>query len=229
VIGSASAWVQDRIEQSKRKALEAYAYTRLRSELTAVLNFLESMRGMAVPEPAVLTTDVYRLDGVPLHYRPLGIDRLRAAQRDLEQQVREVRALIGEVGFVIPIEERDHLFSIGYELSKVPRHVNWIIESHANHFLDGSPLPKEAPAMPEWAVLQSHIAAVLKDGGTGSESRADAVTGFSDEIAKAYLRTDESLIEVSDRYEGIIARSERYELAIAASRIPNYLRRAETA
>jgi len=156
---------------------------------------------------------------------------LKAAQRDLEQQVRELRALVGEIGFVIPIEDRDHLFSIGYELSKVPRHVNWIIQSHANHFLDGVPLPQEAPRMPEWAVLQEHIATVLKGGqpDPGSESYADAVSGFSDEIAKAYLRTDESLIQISDRYEGIIARSERYELAIAAFRIPNYLQRAAPA
>ncbi len=49
---------------------------------------------------------------------------------------------------------------------------------------------------------------------------------FSTDVAHAYLRTDESLIDVSDRYDGILPRSERYELAIRNGYLPDILKRA---
>lgn len=233
LIGSLSAWVQTRIEEKKLTALRVYASARLRHELTDVIEAMQALQNLAVPEPATLRGDFVTLDGVRLFYRPLAISRFRLTLRELEQRIVELRALIAEIGFVVPVESRDHLFGMGRAFAALPRHANWIADSHADYFLEHGVFPAEAPRLPDWAMVQEHIAEALRALGVPSSDTVDLAAlerlleRFSSNVAQAYLRTDESLIDVSDRYETILPRSERYELAIRNGYLPDILRPAK--
>lgn len=232
LIGSVSAWVQARIEDRKLSALRVYASSRLRHELSDVIEAMQALQKLAVPEPATLQEDFVKIDGVRLSYRPLAIARFRLALRELEQRIVELRALIAEIGFVVPVESRDHLFGIGRAFAALPRHANWIADSHADHYLEHGVVPDAAPKLPQWSVLQEHIEEALRALGMPLVETVELpalkllVERFSTDVAQAYLRTDESLIDVSDRYEGISSRSERYELAISNGYLPDILQRA---
>lgn len=233
LIGSLSAWVQTRIEEKKLTALRVYASARLRHELTDVIEAMQALQNMAVPEPATLRGDFVTLGGVRLFYRPLAISRFRLTLRELEQRIVELRALIAEIGFVVPVESRDHLFGIGRAFAALPRHASWIADSHADHYLEHGVVPDAAPKLPQWSELQEHIAEALRALGVPSSDTVDLAAlerlleRFSSDVAHAYLRTDESLIDVSDRYETILPRSERYELAIRNGYLPDILRPAK--
>ncbi|WP_439570908.1 hypothetical protein [Sphingomonas sp.] len=232
LIGSLSAWVQNRIEEKKLSALRVYASSRLGHELSDVIEAMQALKQLAVPEPATLRGDFVKIDGVRLFYRPLAISRFRLALRELEQRIVELRALIAEIGFVVPVESRDHLFGIGRAFAALPRHANWIADSHADHYLEHGVLPEAAPKLPDWTILQGHIEEALRALGMPLVETVDVaklellIERFSTDVAHAYLRTDESLIDVSDRYDGILPRSERYELAIRNGYLPDILKRA---